>query len=170
VEFTIKALGDFTSTIPTIETGAVAYVDGPYGVFTLERYPAARFVFLAGGVGITPFMGMLRTLADLADPRHFLLIYASGEWDDVTFREELEDLKARLALDVIHVLERPPEGWSGEEGFVTREVLERHLPGDYRECQFFVCGPPPMMESVIEALQEMDVPLSRIQSERFQII
>jgi NAD(P)H-flavin reductase len=53
---------------------------------------------------------------------------ANREWDGVAFRDELERLKDRLTLTVVHVLERPPEDWAGETGYVTAEVLSRHLP------------------------------------------
>lgn len=65
IEFTIKALGDFTRTIGSIQPGETAYLEGPYGVFSVDRYPQSPgFVFIAGGVGIVPIMSMLRTLAN----------------------------------------------------------------------------------------------------------
>ena len=72
---------------------------------------AAGCVFVAGGVGITPVMSMLRTLADRGDERPLLLIYGSKDWDSITFREELDELKKRLNLQVEHVLTDPPPGW-----------------------------------------------------------
>ena len=86
---------------------------------------------IAGGVGIAGLISMLRTMADRKDGRPAVLFYANGEWDGVTFRAELEHLKDRLNLAVVHVLERPPEAWTGETGYVTAEVLARHLPGGY---------------------------------------
>lgn len=70
IELTIKALGDFTSQIGNTPVGLRAWVDGPYGVFTPDRYPdASGLVFVAGGIGITPVMSMLRALADQQDRR-----------------------------------------------------------------------------------------------------
>lgn len=67
-------------------------------------------VLIAGGVGITPMMSMIRTLADRGDRRPVVLIYGSRDWDTITFHEELEALKARLDLTIVHVLSAPPSG------------------------------------------------------------
>jgi predicted ferric reductase len=65
LQFTIKELGDFTRTIGQIQPGETAYVDGPYGAFSIDRYPeAAGYVFIAAGIGIAPMVSMLRALAD----------------------------------------------------------------------------------------------------------
>ncbi|MEJ5203108.1 MAG: ferric reductase-like transmembrane domain-containing protein, partial [Anaerolineales bacterium] len=104
--FTIKEAGDFTQRIKTLQPGERVWVDGAYGAFSCDRHPhASGCIFIAGGVGITPMMSMLRTLADRNDRRPLWLIYANKTWDGVIFREEIEQLKQRLNLQVIHVLE-----------------------------------------------------------------
>jgi ferredoxin-NADP reductase len=150
--------------------GTSAYVDGPHGAFTIDRYPAAGYVFFAGGVGITPFMSILRTMADRRDPRPVTLFYADRTWEDVAYREELESLGERLDLDVVYVLEDPPEDWDGEEGFITPELLAERLPDDDFARDYMICGPPPMMAAVNDALLERDVPHARIQLERFDLV
>jgi predicted ferric reductase len=111
LEFTIRELGDFTSTIGQTQVGETAYVDAPHGVFTTDRHPdATGYVFVAGGVGVAPMMSMIRTLADRGDPRPLHLVYANDRWDDVLFREELEALAGRMMLRVTHVLLEPPRG------------------------------------------------------------
>lgn len=98
VEFTIKALGDFTRTIKDVRPGTPAYLDGPYGVFSTDRHPAAAgFAFIAGGVGIAPIMSMLRTAATRGERRPHVLICANDRWDDAIFREELDALVAYLS-------------------------------------------------------------------------
>jgi predicted ferric reductase len=113
LEFTIKELGDFTATIKTVRAGETAFVDGPYGAFTIDRHPAPGYVFIAGGIGIAPLMGMLRALADRGDQRPILLFYAYRRWERLTFREEIETLRSRLDLRVVYVLGEPPDGWQG---------------------------------------------------------
>jgi predicted ferric reductase len=76
-------------------------------------------------VGIAGLISMLRTMADRGDVRPVVLFYANPEWERVAFREELEALADRLALTVVHVLERPPDDWSGERGYITAEILAR---------------------------------------------
>ena len=91
IAFTIKDAGDFTRSIATLEPGASAYVEGPHGAFSVDRYEGDGCVFVAGGVGITPIMSMLRTLADRKDPRPHLLVYGARTPDEFTFHEEIQD-------------------------------------------------------------------------------
>ena len=110
VALSIKASGDFTQKIGHLKPGATAYLDGPHGAFTIDRHDGPGFVFIGAGVGITPLMSMLRTMADRSDPRPCYLFFGNREWEGVAFREEIEELKGRLNLEVMHVLSRPPEG------------------------------------------------------------
>jgi predicted ferric reductase len=169
VEMTIRNLGDFTSAIPQVPVGQRVYVDGPYGAFTIGK-PADIHVLIAGGVGITPMMSMLRTLADRGDKRPAILLYGSKDWDSITFREELDALKARLDLMVVHVLADPPPGWTGEQGFITGDVLKRHLPPPYADHEYFICGPNVMMDAIESALGELNVPMSKYHSERYNFV
>ena len=170
VAFTIAEAGDFTSRLGDLEPGDRVHLDGPYGVFSFERNEGPRFVFLAGGIGISPIMSMLRTLADRGDKRPCLLLYGNPAWDDVTFREELEAMRDRLDLTVVHVLEQPPEGWTGETGFIDDDLLDRHL-GDHPErARYFVCGPPPMTEAVLGALARHGIPDRHVDLEIFDLV
>jgi predicted ferric reductase len=170
VEFGIKALGDFTASIASVEPGTRAYVDGPHGAFSMDRYAAAGYVFVAGGIGITPFMSMLHTMADRGDGRPVTLLYADKTWDDVAFRDELAALRERLRLDIVYVLEEPPADWDGEAGLITDELLERRLPKDDLERYFMICGPPVMMDIVQDSLRERGIAQDHIQLERFALV
>jgi predicted ferric reductase len=171
VTLTIKALGDFTSTIKDVEVGQRAYLDGPYGAFTIDRHRSPGYVFIAVGVGITPMMSMLRTLADRRNDQPLLLIYGSKTWEDVIFRDELEELKARLNnLRITHVISEPSDDWPGERGRISKEQLARHLPGDRNSRDYFICGPDAMMDEVERALTELGVSLAYFHSERYSFV
>ncbi len=169
VEMSIRNLGDFTSKIHEVPVGQRIYLDGPYGAFTIGN-PADMHVLIAGGVGITPMMSMLRTLADRNDPRPAILLYGSKDWESITFREELEDLKARLNLTVVHVLRDPPADWTGEKGFINPEVFKRHIPQPYADHEYFICGPTKLMDIIEEALSDLNVPISKYHSERYSFV
>jgi predicted ferric reductase len=169
VEMSIRNLGDFTSEIYKVPVGQRVYLDGPYGAFTIGN-PADIHVLIAGGVGVTPMVSMIRTLADRGDKRPVILLYGSKDWESITFREELEALKARLNLTVIHVLRNPPDGWTGEQGHITAEIFKRHLPPPYADHEYFICGPAVMMDLIEEALGEMNVPMSKYHSERYSFV
>ncbi len=171
--FTIKELGDFTGRIKQATVGQYVYVDGPYGSFSIDRHPHAKeFVFIAGGIGITPLMSMLRTMADRGDQRKATLIYANKTIETTTFSEELQELSGRLNLKQVLVLEAPPQGWEGERGFVTAEVLKRHLPTERGKDQveIFICGPGPMMDAVERGLGQLGIPVGDYHSERFDLV
>lgn len=170
VALSIKAAGDFTREISRLKPGATAYLDGPHGAFTMDRHDGPGFVFIGAGVGITPLMSMLRTMADRRDLRPCYLFFGNREWDGIAFREEIEELKGRLNLEVVHVLSRPPDGWKGEEGRVGAAVLARHLPERYRSLQYFICGPDPLMDAAEDALVYLGIPKRRVHSERFGMV
>ncbi len=168
IEFSIKELGDFTSTIKDVRPGEFACIDAPYGTFGIDEHPdAPGYVFVAGGVGIAPIMSMLRTLADRGDRRPLTLFYGNRVWERVAFREELERLAQRLDLKVVHVLQEPPADWNGERGFVTEDVLMRNLPVTRHRFEYFLCGPTPMTKSVEQALATLGVAAARVHSEIF---
>ena len=170
VEIAVRALGDFTSRVHELEPGTTVYVDGPHGVFSIDQDEGPGFGFIAGGVGVTGLLSMLRTMADRGDVRPAVLVYANGDWDAVAFREELERLERRMNLTVVHVLERPPADWTGETGYVTSELLSRHVPVGFRRFQFFICGPGPMMDAAETALLAIGVPADRVHTERFDMV
>ena len=169
VEMSIRNLGDFTSAIDKVPVGQRVYLDGPYGAFTIG-HPADMHVLIAGGVGITPMMSMIRTLADRADKRPVTLLYGSKDWDSITFREELDALTARLNLKVVHVLANPPTDWKGETGYIDAEMFKRHLEPPYADHEYFICGPGVMMDAIEKALGELDVPMTKYHSERYSFV
>lgn len=170
VEMTIKARGDFTRTIAQVEPGTRCYIDGPYGLFTPDLHEGPGFVLIGGGVGITPLMSMLRTMADREDVRPCVLFYGSADYESATFRDELDELSKRLALTVVHVIERPHDGWDGEVGFIHAALVRRHLPGRFERYRYFVCGPIPMMDAMERVLHEVGVPGEHVHTERFDMV
>ena len=169
LSFGVSALGDFSERLQEIDEGTTVYLDGPHGAFSIDRAQAAGYVFIAGGVGITPMMSFLHTLADRGDPRPVLLLYSETAEGDLAYSEEIRALEERLDLETVFVLEEPPPDWDGEDGQVTQEVLKRRLPDEGFARRFFVCGPPPMMAAVEEALLALDVPQSHIHVEKFAL-
>lgn len=169
IEFTIRELGDWTARVKEIPVGSRAYIDGPYGTFSTDHYPAPGYVFLGGGVGITPLMSMLRTMADREDRTPVLLMYGNQKWEWVLFREELAALEKQINLRLVHVLEQPHAGWEGESGFITADMLDRYLPANREELVYLICGPVPMLNAMDRALQKLRIPPSQVLAERYDI-
>ncbi len=169
IRLTIKALGDFTSEIKNLETGTTAFVEGPYGNFTLDASVKTHNVFINGGIGITPTMSILQDLKSNNDQRQTTVIFGTPSLELTPFYDELKELSNEINLNVVHVLEEAPDDWDGETGFITGEIMKRHLP-DISNCEFFICGPPPMMDVAEATLREWGVPVYRVHSERFNIV
>jgi ferredoxin-NADP reductase len=127
-------------------------------------------VLIAGGIGITPIISLLRTAAVSGDRRPFVLVYGSLRWEEVSFREELEQLQRRLDLRVVHVLTQPPQAREGEAGFIDTDLLTRHLPADLGRSEIFLCGPPPMLTAALDGLGRLGVAPEHVHAEQFVTI
>jgi predicted ferric reductase len=168
IAFTIKESGDFTNRIGEIPVGTTAYLDGPHGSFTLADRTATRLVFIAGGVGFAPIIGILRQLRVEGRPHPITLIYGNRVETQILYRDELDAMRGTLDLDLQLVLSEPPAGWTGRVGELTPDVLRACLEPVDPMALYLVCGPTPMMDAVESALVGFGVPGSRIVSERFK--
>ncbi len=171
VSFTIKALGDWSGTVvPKIQPGTRVWLDGPYGVFSPDLEQGPGYILIGGGIGITPLYSMCLTLADRQDVRPVLLFYAIRDSQESTFRAELDCLTHRMNLSVVYVLEHPVADWDGETGFINADLLGRHLPNQYKRFQYFICGPPPMMNAMEQILPGLGIDTDHIHTERFDVV
>jgi len=163
-----KAVGDFTSALGETKRSDPAYVDLPYGVFSFVYHDADRVIFIAGGIGITPFLSMLRYLKDRGLRKEVVLLWGNKTEKDIAFRAELDSMVSDMpSLKVVHILSRQGD-WPGEKGRIDMGMLKRHV-GDLAKGEYFVCGPLPMMEDVGKALSGLGVPRRRIHTERFAL-
>lgn len=170
VQMSIKELGDFTRTICQVTPGTRAYLDGPHGVFTPDRYPSPGVVLIGGGVGITPLMSILRTFAERRDTRPCYLFFGIPDITSATFADEIDALTKDLNLTVIYVASRPSDDWTGERGFINADVLLRHLPDNRKSLQYFICGPGPLQDAMEDALGDLNVPREQVHTERFNFV
>ncbi|CAN5559079.1 ferredoxin reductase family protein [soil metagenome] len=168
IDLTVKELGDYTESIGQVEVGTPAFLDGPYGSFILDD-EAKGAVFIAGGIGITPVMSILRTMRDRSERFPATLIYGVGSEEGATFLEELNEMASEPWLDLVLIVDRPSAKWQGERGFLNQDILNRSLPKDRPGLRYFVCGPEPMMDMAEAHLHDSGVPTSRINSERFNL-
>jgi len=170
VEFTIKQVGEFTDSIRRLKVGDLVHVDGPHGSFTLEDNPAMGYVFIGAGVGVTPFLSMLATLADQGDQRPCYLFLGNRYEDRVTGVRQLARLKGRLNLRVVHVISKPSEQWRGDRGRIDTALLDRHLPVERRCLEYFVCAGEETVHSVEGSLRRLGISSDNIHSEQFGMV
>jgi predicted ferric reductase len=171
VAFSIKPLGDHSVDLTATHIGARAYVDGPYGAFSIDRMADAEgFVMIAGGVGITPILANLHALEARGDPRPVILLYGNPTWDEASFRDDLARIGQRVNLTLIHVIEKPPADWNGARGRIDLAVLKRHLPVGSRDWPHMLCGPGPMIGAVKQGLNKLGVADRHIDYEIFELV
>ncbi len=170
LRFSIKNLGDFTSTIGKLVGGETVYVDGPYGSFSLDD-PIARhgLVLLAGGIGIAPVMSILFTLSEQSDNRPVYLFYGSLNEENILFKKDLDKLDQCMNLTVIHVLEKPANPGKYLQGFISRQILDSNLPSNRKDLFYFVCGPLPMIAAMEKHLSALEIPRKQINTEKYEM-
>ncbi|KAI3525822.1 hypothetical protein L1887_04943 [Cichorium endivia] len=133
-------------------------VKGPKGRFRYQPGQVRAFGMIAGGSGITPMFQVARAvLENPADKTIVHLIYANVTSDDILLKEELEGLASNYPdrFKVYYVLNQPPEGWTGGVGFVSKEMIQAHLPARASDIKILRCGPPPMNKAMAGHLEAL---------------
>ncbi len=170
--FTIRHSGDFTNRIHELRIGAKVLVNGPFGRFSANLYAEEReLVFIAGGVGITPFLSMIRSMHRTTSWRTVTVLYACRTEAEILMNEELVAMEksAQGRLRLVHILSSPDKSWQGLRGHISGHLIQQHVSGHSRERGFYICGPPRMMEDVEKDLEQMGVSAQRIHSEKFSL-
>lgn len=163
IRITIKALGDYTKKISTITPGTRVIIDGPLGLFTKEKAEREKFFFIAGGIGITPIRAILESLA--LEKRDAIVLYGNKSERDIAFKQELDAIHDYAPSIVVHhILGTPTSGF--ESGFIDKEKIVRLVP-DFYAREVFLCGPPVMMNLMVEHLKGLGFDGQHIHYEKF---
>jgi glycine betaine catabolism B len=172
-EISVKRVGKASGHLhDKLREGDTIKASAPAGKFHFagDRDAAAeRVVLIAGGVGITPMMSIVRSLTDRCWKGEIYLLFANRTRADIIFDAELASLQQRFPnLHVLHTLSKEPEGsaWTGARGHITREMIEGFVP-DLRRGPIMLCGPDAMMTVMRELLVGMGVPDAEIHQEAF---
>ncbi len=157
----IKALGDFTKVLLDVKPGDVAHIEGPFGRTSYVYVPNKNQVWVAGGIGITPFLGMARALKP-EDPYHIDLYYSLVDRNETAFVAELQVLAAQKPNF------RFFPHYAKEAGFLTADVMKKGS-GPLSEKNIILCGPPPMMKGLKKQFADMHLLPKTIYSEEFAL-
>lgn len=150
------------------DTGDLLEISAPSGRFFFTGTEADGIVLIAGGVGITPMMSVLRSLTDRSYAHDIFLLYGVNTPADLIFREECDYLARRHPkLHVVYVVSKADgTEWQGPIGYMTADFIKGSVP-DITKRRIHLCGPPPMMTAVKAALAELKVPSDQIKTEEF---
>ncbi|MBA3431560.1 MAG: ferredoxin reductase family protein [Actinobacteria bacterium] len=161
LKVTVKAVGDYTAAMRLLEEGAEARVEGPYGSFSYLNVRNPHQVWIAGGIGVTPFVSMARSLGP--SEHDIDLYYAVKSSDDGYFADEFRRIGERYGnLRVIMV----PEDVFG---FVSADYVAESS-GGLTDKDIFICGPPIMIDSLRSQFAAKGVPHGRLHYELFGFV
>jgi len=159
----------FKVAMMAMDTGDAIVASQLAGDFFLPRNKRQKLVFIAGGIGVTPFRSMVKWLIDTGDQRDVTLFYFNRAEPDIAYREVFDQARASLGLKVIYALndrKAVPPGWPGLVGRLSPAILAREVP-DYQERLFYISGPRAMVLSYEAVLQELGVARKRIKVDYF---
>ena len=159
----IKELGDYTNKLSEVRAGDLATVEGPFGVFDFRAKQGNKNqVWVAGGIGITPFLSMLRSFSDKDQDYKIDLYYSVKNENCLAFSEEMkEKAEKNKNLNIIF--------WITEKrGFLTADSIKANTsePG---ERDYFICGPPVMMSALKKQLLQQGIKKNKVHTEEFQL-
>lgn len=151
------------------QVGDIFELEGPYGAF-YRRASDRAMAFVAGSTGLAPILAMLRHMAQEKVTRPVQLFFGVTNQEDLFFTDELNQLKQGLPqLEVKISIVNPKKGmfggWKGETGLVT-EAVKKYVK-QARETDFYLCGPPAMIEAMIPLLRSLGAPDKQIFTEKF---
>ena len=157
----------FKRSLAELPVGAEVDVEQPKGEFLLPDDTRQKYVFIAGGIGITVFRTMLRYIAEEGLPHRVTLVYSNRDRESAAFLDELEELaEAHPNLELVLTMTDDP-GWDGETRRIDAEMLRDHLGDELGSFTYLVAGPPSMVEAVVDALRGAGVPEDQVRPERF---
>jgi ferredoxin-NADP reductase len=160
----------FKRTLKSAPAGLRVGLDGPNGVMTLHEDASRPAVFIAGGVGVTPFRSMACHAAHARLPHRIWLFYSNRRPEDAAFIGELRELEKANPnyrfVPTMTAMDNSALPWSGETGVIGKALLERHLKGAQSPI-FYLAGPPGMVIGMQAMLQGMGVSLDDVRDEEF---
>ena len=172
LQFSIRVQGRFTSRLSQIEPGNDIAVRGPYGGFVVDATKHTDVVFVAGGIGIAPFMSMLRHMSATNYPYKISLLYGVHDQGDIAFVDELRTLERTMPnLRIVYAVSQGNidtlAGQQVVQGRLDEATFQAVIPGGAFEKTVFICGPPTFMNGMVKLAQGQGVAADRIITEAF---
>jgi ferredoxin-NADP reductase len=157
-------------TMAEMEPGSSVRLGQPMGNMVLPKETETPLVFLAGGIGITPFRSMCLYAADARTDHAVTLFYSSKTPEETPFLQDLQrvgDRHGRVSV-VVTMTRAPedPEAWSGLRGRLTADIVKARCPV-WEKASYYIAGPPAMADAMKETLNSLGIPADRVKVELF---
>ncbi len=157
----------FKSTLSTLKLGDTIVAGQLSGDFVMPEDKAKKLVFIAGGIGVTPYRSMIKYLLDRDEKRVITLMYSNKTKAEIAYKELFDEASAKLGLkNVYTITDEIPQDWEGRTGFINRKMIEEEVP-DHLESMFYISGPQAMVTTFEKMLTEMGIPKSHIITDFF---
>lgn len=159
LEFLIALIGGkLTSKLALAKVGDVYSVSAPYGQFKFDINSGEKFLFLAGGTGLAPFLSMLRNIERKAQKIDGRMLYSVRYPTEIINKDELGEIEQKLGVKTVVTVTRPADGdgWNGEKGHVDTNMILREVP-DVKDRVSYICGPPEFVKALKTGLISMGV-------------
>jgi ferredoxin-NADP reductase len=160
----------FKRVLRTMPLGTAVKIEGPSGDLILQNGSTRAAVFLAGGIGITPFRSIVHWAAKEKLPQRVFLFYSNRRPEDAAFLADLQSLekdnpKYKLIASMTE-MDKSHQPWNGETGLIDQGMLGRHLKGAASPI-YYIAGPPAMVKGLCEMLGKAGMNDSDIRAEEF---
>ncbi len=160
----------FKRVLKTVPLETEVKIEGPFGDLRLHNNAKRAAVFLAGGIGVTPFRSILLDAANRKLPHHIFLFFSNRRPEDAPFLDELQSLEKHNAnykfIGTMTDMEKSKLSWQGEHGVVNKEMLDRHLKNASSPI-YYIAGPPGMAKGLHSILQAAGIDDDDIRTEEF---
>lgn len=161
----------YKTRLDALRPGDKVTLMGPGGQFTLPEQVEGQIVLLGGGIGITPFRGIIKYATDNQLPHKITLLYSNRTPEDIVYTQDWEKFQSQNPnLTIIHTITKPEESqkeWKGHIGKIDAKLVHEYVPNMERAV-FYVCGPPSLVSDLTSVLTGMGVDPSRIRAENFR--
>lgn len=156
----------FKKKFESLRKGEPIEAKGPYGSFTLDESKPA--IMLSGGIGITPLRCMIKYATDKKLATKITLFYANRNPEEIAFRNDLDNwLKENKNIKIVYTVnEADNENWTGLRGFIDEKMIKSNSKIT-KNTLFYICGPPAMVDAMVNLLKTMKIDDSRIRIEHF---
>jgi ferredoxin-NADP reductase len=160
----------FKRALRALPIGSPVGLQGPFGSLVLHNNRTRAAVFLAGGIGITPFMSILRQAANDQLRQRILLLYANRRPEDAAFLDELQQMERQnrnfRLVATMNEMGKSNQGWTGETRLIDADLIQR-VTADLAAPIFYLAGPPTMVDALRRALGRAGIDDDDIRSEEF---
>jgi len=139
------------------------------GDFVMPKDHHQKLVFIAGGIGVTPFRSMIKYLTDKDQKRNIIVLYTAKKPDGFAYHQIFNEAHHKLGIKVVYTLtdkDSVPENWHWRVGRINQELIKEEVP-DYNERLFYISGPNSMVRDFEEMLQKMGIKNSNIKTDFF---